>query len=209
MKDYLIRQYHPDTSSDDVKMFSYLYNNHPKGIKHMVNVLKTYPIFIPDQMSSQSEIFNVPNYQFMSRMTKTLWIQANRSRDESVNNLLTKKMHNKMIEQSLHLSQEQQDFNTNDQDHHSDNNDNQYISDYQEQFALFKHAHSLCGNNFDDHKEFHSLLSRFVQSKEIHHNDNDTILSKRKIGDNIIISSNKIVNNKNRSAKRKKASYEK
>ena len=166
--------------------------------------LNTYPIFVPDQMSLQSEIFNVSNYQFMSRITKTLWIQANRSRDESVNKLL-KKMHNKMIEQSLHLSQEQQDFNINNQDQHSDDNDDQYIADYQEQFALFKRAHSLCRNNFDDHKEFHSLLSCFVQSKEINHNDNDIILSKRKIGDSIIISSNKIDNNKNRSAKRKKA----
>ena len=176
----------------------------------MQNILQSFPIFTPSSIQVHSSMFDVPDSQFVSRTTNTLWIQQNKSSNEDVNKILTKRIKN-MIEQSLHISQEQEYFANMESDlFQSDNEEiDDCVNSYHEQFALFKRAHSLCSNRIDDHKELYTLLSNFVHSKEINHNDNQQIIEKRKIGNDVIISSNKVVNCTHRSTKRTKALYEK
>ena len=213
-KDYLVNHFHPNTTNEQLKLYSYLYHNHPVGIKFISNSMNSYPVFTPSMQSIHLSMFNVPSHQFLSRTTKSLWIEANKSDDANLNKLLHGKISN-MIEHSITLSQEQKHLNDLDNiqfensNDDSDITDNETVKDYNEQFALFKRAHALCSDNIDDHKEFHSLLTTFVRSKEINHNDNVRILGKRNHGETVMISSNKIVNKKKRSTKRTKAGYEK
>ena len=134
-------------------MFSYLYKHHPVGIKRSQNSLLSLPIFTPSSIEVHSSMFDVPDSQFVSRTTNTLWIQQNKSSNEDVNKILTKKIKN-MIEQSLHISQEQEYFANMESDlFQSDNEESQNcVNSYHEQFALFKRAHSLCSNSMNDHK---------------------------------------------------------
>ena len=134
-------------------MFSFLYKHHPVGIKYTQNSLLSFPIFTPSSIELHSSMFDVPDCQFVSRTTNTLWIQQNKSSNEDVNRILTKRIKN-MIEQSLHISQEQEYFaNMQSNSFQSDDDDiNNCVHSYHEQFALFKRAHSLCSNSMNDHK---------------------------------------------------------
>ena len=72
--------------------------------------MNSYPVFTPSMQSIHSLMFNVPLYQFLSRTTKSLWIEANKSDDANLNKLLHGKISN-MIEHSITLSQEQKRLN--------------------------------------------------------------------------------------------------
>ena len=220
-KSYLLTYLHKDTTSETNNLYSKLKDSFPKGIKFHSIPNSKYPVYKGfDSGSIDDRIFNEPKFQFMSQKTKSLWIECNKSDNIELNKLLSQKDDN-YISQQIHLSQEQDtlletntfqpnndsDINEEDSIGASGYNDNE-VMDYTDNFALFKRAFQLAGNNTEKHRKLYSMLSEFVIENEINHKDNDEVILNRKGNNDITVSYNKVVNTTKRSTKRKKACWE-
>ena len=151
----------------------------------------------------------------MSRRTMSLWIQSNKTNDPFLNSILNNN-NTTMIEEEVSLSQQQIDINNiaslDEFDAGVEDSDNEEIRDEimcnRNKLGLFKRTLDVIGNDFVQHKKLHDFLSNMVMTNEINHNDNGNVLSNREKGSDIMISSNKVTNTRNKSCKRFKASYE-
>ena len=230
-KNYLLKYLHHDTDDKTNQIYSNIKSNFPCGIKFVSSIHASYPVYKGFQMNKiDDSIFNVPSFQFLSRKTMSLWIEQNRTDDSQINQLLSQK-DTEFVSQKVHLSQQQQVAtgsqqllaSTSDDDDNcsfTDNNDEMSYSsdnylpthdevcDYTENLALFKRAFQLSGNNLNKHKELYTMLSNFVITNEINHNDNETVMNNREKGEKILVSSNKITNTTRKSTKRRKSCWE-
>ena len=164
-------------------------------------------------------MFDVPNSQFMCQRTLSLWVESNKTSNTELQQLLNRNDH-EMISQSVSLSQQQHDHITelpNDNflidDDNSDNcpsdnksteYDNHEVMDWNDNVGLFKRAFQLAGDDVKKHRELYNVINNFIIENEINHNDNDRVFENRNINDTVIISSNRIVNKRHKSMKRKK-----
>ena len=231
-KEYVLNYLHNDTEEYKNKLYEDLFNNQPCGIKYTSLINQEFPIYrgFSDQSINTSRMFDVPDFQFMSQTTKTLWIENNRSSCPELHKLMTN--HNPTIlNQTIVLSQSQTQSITKSIQRNEDNNDSFHgnndsvnddesiefnsinpstdeITDYSENFGLFKRAFDLAGNNVEKHRQLYNYLSNFVIENEINHSDNDDVIANRMHTKTVSISSNKVVNKTNRSNKRKKGCWE-
>ena len=221
---------HKDTDESKNKLYDDLFNNQPNGIKYTSLINQEFPIYRGfSEQSIQTSMFDVPDFQFMSQTTKTLWIENNRSSCPELNKLMTND-NPTILNQTIVLSQSQTQSISKSVQYNEDNNsfnhdndidsDNENIesdiinpsiddiTDYSENFGLFKRAFDLAGNNVEKHRQLYNYLSNFVIENEINHNDNNDVIANRMHAKTVSISSNKVVNKTNRSNKRKKGCWE-
>ena len=180
-KEYLLNHYSPDTEQKKLKIYQLLYENHPKGIQYNKTMNEQYPIYKGfENMTINTSLFNSPDVQFMSKVTRSLWIQDNATTDEALKQILRQNDAN-MISKKIELSQEQNTYNDMSFDYSDgDVEENNDVINYTEKVGLLKRAHDLCQKDYDKHKELYSLLSNFVTSNEINNKDNDVVMQNRK-----------------------------
>ena len=95
-----------------------MYTNHPNGIKYVPasNSYVSYPILRgPEDIRMSSLLFDVPQFQLLSRTARMLWIEQNKSNNKLLNQMLRKNDPN-IFEKEINLSQSQQsmdEFMTN------------------------------------------------------------------------------------------------
>jgi hypothetical protein len=147
----------------------------------------------------------------MCRKTQMLWIENNASNSIELNQMLTASDTN-LVSKDIILSQEQMVLNDFDfqleYDSETDINYEVEYTNYTVKVGLLKRAQDLCGKDTEKHKELYDFLTNFVTKNEITNDDNEEALKKRKIGDSITISSNKIVHKGRGTNKRTKNFYE-
>ena len=224
-KEYLLNYLHPSTDPKFNEVYEKLYDFHPNGIKYQSLLGQTYPIYKGfENESIDSSQFEVPDSQFMCQKTLTLWVESNKTNDPHLNRLLAQNSSD-MIEQTVVLSQQQQlhislsqDDNAmilaDDSASESDGSQSHFnppdeeVMNWNDNVGLLKRGFQLAAGNVDKHRQLYTLLCNFVTENEINHNDNEIVFANRNKDDVITISSNKIVNTKHKSMKRKKARHE-
>jgi hypothetical protein len=211
-KDYLMHHYNPNTDKEKIKIYQMLYENQPEGIYYLNNAHQDYPVYKGfNNASISTSMFDVPDSQFMCRKTQMLWIENNASNSIELNQMLTASDTN-LVSKDIILSQEQMVLNDFDfqleYDSETDINYEVEYTNYTEKVGLLKRAQDLCGKDTEKHKELYDFLTNFVTKNEITNDDNEAALKKRKNGDSITISSNKIVHKGRGTNKRTKNFYE-
>ena len=224
-KDYLLNYLNSSTSKEHNDIYDKLYDNQPKGIKHIYHDCATYPQYKGFENSSVcTTMFDVPDSQFMCQRTLSLWVESNKTNDPELMELLNRDDH-EMISQDVILSQQQNDLiiqsqtddfqlndnNNNDMESNVESqiNDDEEVKNWNDNVGLLKRAFQLAGGNVNKHRQLYNCLNNFILEHEINHDDNDEVFANRDKDDVVIISSNRIVNKRHKSMKRKKASYEK
>ena len=224
-KDYLLKYLHPNTDKATNELYLKLKTNLPKGVSFHNPINMSYPIFrgFTDTAILQG-LFDVPNFQFMSQTTQSLWIECNSTDDTEIQKLIHQNKSADFVGKRIFLSQEQQlvateEQHNNDVESYNLNNDSDSdmnlnipteseVTDYTENFALFKRAFQLANKDISKHRELYTLLSNFNIENEINHVDNEIVMNERDVSEKIIISSNKVLNTSKRSMKRKKSGWE-
>ncbi len=209
-KKYLVEYCEPSIEEKVQKQYDYMYTNHPNGVQCVPtsNSYITYPILRgPEDIRMSSLLFDVPDFQLLSRTARMLWIQQNKSSNKLLNQMLRKNDPN-IFEKEINLSQSQQSIDelmTNDFDIQLDDLDNEDVeleSNNLDCFSLWKRAQSLCEKDKSKKLELYKLLEGFVITNETNHNDNEKLLARRDKDTTTTISSNKIIHNNKSGAKR-------
>ena len=88
-KDYLLKYLHPNTDKATNELYLKLKTNLPKGVSFHNPINMSYPIFrgFTDTAIVQG-LFDVPNFQFMSQTTQSLWIECNSTDDTELQKLI-------------------------------------------------------------------------------------------------------------------------
>ena len=220
-KEYLLNYLNRTTDTEINLIYEKLYDCHPKGLKYIhQTATSSYPIYKGfDNRSIQSSMFDVPNSQFMCQKTLSLWVESNNTNDPELQQLLSKNDH-EMITQNVILSQQQHNHISQSQndDYVLDDNNSQSslshiysnicgddeVTDWNDNIGLLKRAFQLAGCDVNKHRQLYNSINNFIIENEINHNDNDEVLQNRSKDDTVIISSNRIVNKRHKSMKRKK-----
>ena len=212
-KEYALNHFKKSTSKNIMTIYQSLYDNYPIGPHYINTETSSYPIYSSYiHYDNIQAMFPSTKFHFLSKKNNLSWINTFKSNDPSLNRLIQNK-NSSFVRTEIHLSQEQQEMNdlwNVDDDDSDDSDDITNINHpvFTDKLAMFKRANDLCGNDVESHKGLYTLLSNFVLTREINHNDNQKILKKRK-NDIVTISSNKVINTQKRSTKRYKSSYEK
>ena len=240
--------YSNDCTEKQRSTYETLYDSFPIGPRYNITTPATkFPLYDAfDSRLLNRELFNKPPFQIVSRKDvsrewrylynnndPTLKGILDNSNDSLIDTRVFSSSQNTTFSQSLSLeiadddNMDKNEFPMNiDEDEDIDeivlaSNTQQHYPDnlgYKSQHVIFKRAVDLCGNNVKEQRRLYDVLSEFVYSLEINHNDNSKVMAKRNkvfldnnrnSGNNVtIVSSNKVTNKYNRSCKRKKAAYE-
>ena len=218
-KDYAMKHFQNDTSKKMMNIYKSLYDNYPPGPYFVGESTNSYPNYYSyNNKTNIHNMFPSTPFYFLSKTTNLEWVNTFKSNNPELKQLLqnndssflTTVISLSQQEQEYHNSLESEDKVSIDIDDYDDTdvtNINHPI--FTDKYSMFKRAQDLCGNDVEKHKELYNMLSNFVLTNEINHNDNRRILNKRKNKGIVTISSNKIVNTRKRSTKRMKSCHEK
>ena len=225
-KYYTAQYLSPDSTSEQNEIYSKLINMHPKGPMFYPPVYDTYPYYKGYNDSIVTErMFPHSNLVLLCRSTNLCWIRSNDTTDEAIKQLIQSN-NAELVSVDIELSQEQKNIHHSQTEFECDNSfdleetDNMipevplYTKDhyiFSDKLAMFRRASDLCGDDVEKHKELYEMLHEFVSKNEMDNCDNDKVLAKRKGGTDgttTMISSNKVINKRCRSTKRKRAFHE-